>query len=273
MNKSILLLLLLYTFCDSYSQTIGPKIPWAQEQTSFTFPLYFEDGWGRRDTFYLTADSLCGQTLAQDFLMGSYYLDSLSNIPSNKFSVYFSDGTSYMKSYCNFYMSQYPGVGVTLSAINQKHPVTMSWDTTLFYTSSVLRKDFDFASLQDNYFCCDDNMYFDMRHTSSVVLDTLLSSNFPTHFPITIKLLFDTPTSVIKHEDNTFGVTYKNGIFSTKEFSSFSLFDISGKECLFVDNITHFNPSALKIESGIYIVKVKNASHKDYWKRIIIISE
>jgi hypothetical protein len=68
---------LILSLCYSGKSTAQPvyTIPWAAQQPQWVFPIWFEDGLGRRDTVYICYDPLALTSPHQDSLFGSYAMN------------------------------------------------------------------------------------------------------------------------------------------------------------------------------------------------------
>lgn len=80
----ILILSLCYSKKSNAQQVY--TIPWAVQQPQWVFPIWFEDGIGRRDTVYICYDSLAHTSQYQDSLFG-YFWNYQMSYDTNKFNM------------------------------------------------------------------------------------------------------------------------------------------------------------------------------------------
>lgn len=131
---------MLVIFQSTNGQTY--TIPWAEQQPTWIFPIWFEDGNGARDTLYYCVDSmaLSGNCLPpNDVIFG----EKLISEPAGKFSAMF-EGLSvnctenYKVSVNPFleYNGNFIG-GIIIYLCNAELPLTIRWDNELFYSNKI----------------------------------------------------------------------------------------------------------------------------------------
>lgn len=146
MKNSVVVLLfffLTYLVYTSKSQAQPTyTIPWAVQQPQWVFPIWFEDGDGRRDTIYVGCDTLAGNTFYQDSIFGSQYvwMDSLN---LNFTSQYQQCDSSYCKTKKVVLIKYYPGSQgwfgccINFASIKKmKLPLVMRWDVNVLNSPS-----------------------------------------------------------------------------------------------------------------------------------------
>jgi hypothetical protein len=250
LKLKFLIFALLFT-TNVFSQTIGPKIPWSQTQADWTFPIYFEDASGARDTFYIFRDSLFIDDPTPYGLISLYRIDTC-----NSFAVY---NTLYSFNYQGYKCSQADGgIGI----INAEFPVKITWNLNLYDTDSVLGRDFNFNKLctGENYACIDNfNNSFDMTANDSILLyDSTLA------FPIDIYLRYEDPTFLknknLKTENSTLELYINDSMIDFKKKVDMLLIDVVGQLIYKKESIASIDISS--IPEGIYTLIITDTNEK-----------
>lgn len=244
---------LLFT-TNVFSQTIGPKIPWAQIQADWTFPIYFEDALGARDTFYLFNDSTIINNPDLDTLYG---LNSLGSLDSNNMFTCFESDYAYANNGNPIYKSVWEPSGIYRSVkfLNYTLPLKVQWDTMLFKTQPLFGSDISFA-----YICNYDNPCIDDNFSGAIFMldkqSITISDVGVFTFPITIYMNFSEPTGNKKiynsNVRNNINIK-ENEISFTEHISNYKIYSIWGN-VLKIEN----SNNSLKTDNlpkGIYIVK------------------
>jgi hypothetical protein len=252
MKLKLFIFVLLFTV-NAYSQTIGPKIPWAQVQADWTFPIYFEDASGARDTFYCFMDS----TYIDDPV--PYGLVPLFNFDTCTSFVVFNSDWAFNH---DVYKCAQGSIGINMK--NAVFPVLISWDTSFFSTNQILGADLKFNRLCNVDFTCFDQLQsgYDLSSNSQLVISDSING-----FPIDVFFMFEIPSSIKKLDNSLSDVFHlKDKVINFIESFDVEIFNISGqlisryKDVEIVD-LTFLNES-------IYILKIKNKKNHEYFKKI-----
>jgi hypothetical protein len=135
---------LILSLCYSGKSTAQPvyTIPWAVQQPQWVFPIWFEDGDGKRDTVYVGCDTLAGNSFNQDSILGSQFIwvDSSS---LNFTGQYLQCDDSFCKTKKVILIKYYPGseglFGCCINFVNIKKlklPLIMRWDVNVLNSPS-----------------------------------------------------------------------------------------------------------------------------------------
>ncbi len=129
--------LLLCSRC-TFQASAQYEIPNAQQQPAWVFPIYFEDASGSRDTVYYAFDTEAndeeGWPLYADTSFGEMYMpmDSIGFSAILGVNPWWVDVDSVLKVIVEANIN-----GLTLTLVNCRLPVSMTWDSQLFYSDSL----------------------------------------------------------------------------------------------------------------------------------------
>jgi hypothetical protein len=250
MRFIILFILAFIINTNIFSQTIGPKIPWAQVQADWTFPIYFEDALGKRDTFYIIVDSTARIDIVSDSILGYYSFGNIDTLTGFETFVHFNGySQKYYKCSTNNYSGDF-GASTEISASNYTYPIKMSWDTTLFNIQNMYLKEIKFAGLQNGYYCCDD-IYFNMKTSNELFLTNSFNG-----FPITITILDYNLLGIDNKGITTLTYTKKNDKYYFSEPVNIDIIDINGRIIIRNENVMLFDKMCMNHFAEIYIIKV-----------------
>ena len=107
------------------------SIPWAQEQPSWVFPLWFEDYSGARDTVYI------GYRFDPDIFSDSIYGEKSIPIDTSRFNVCLNSCSGFMGMGRKAEIDHNENIWVHVQFLNGQTPVTMTWNPNGFYSDSL----------------------------------------------------------------------------------------------------------------------------------------
>jgi len=135
MKAALLLPFILFASTVSAQQY---QIPGAQQQPAWVLPLYFEDAEGSRDTVYMgydqSAETSAGWPLYPDTSFGEVY------VPADTvgFRVLFGTNPWWFEADSVLKVLVRPYIGqLTVTLMQARLPLTMRWDSQLFYSDSL----------------------------------------------------------------------------------------------------------------------------------------
>lgn len=248
-------------------------------QPQWKFHVAFEDATGTKDTIWFIWDTTA-TLYGNDSLLGEYsaYIDY------NKFNVYI-EWVDTVKTIAFPYDFNFEN---TIESINYELPITISWDTSLFYADWLPPEPIgwvNIAWLSSDYFFNVNNTgedYFDM-HPSNTVLspDSLIVGDDPWfwdpvhNFPIGIGLGQDTLV-LIEETSHSKNITYPNPVNSNLYLNpsyniiSVNILDLNGNIVLSKNKINDYETINVQfLKQGIYIIQFINKSNRLHYEKFI----
>ena len=223
--KKILFFLFLFLI------VIGCNYLMAQNQPQWKFPIAFEDATGAKDTVFFVWDSTA--TMQLDSALGEYPVNLMHGV----FQVYWAYNSDTTKVYAIPISN--PFFNNAVVAKNYVYPIKISWDTSLFRSTS-LPSPVNCAEMSNEYFFDPWTMCqnFNMLLTDSVMAPYF---NWGSHeqFPINIALNRVAYCCVNGVEENSknsffispnpFSTTTQITLSKTYHTISLSVYDMQGK--------------------------------------------
>jgi hypothetical protein len=302
-RKAYLFFFFQFMFTGAFSQTTY-TIPWATQQPKFVFPIYFEEGTGKKDTIYLGYDPHA--SLASFNPADSIYGVKKIPIDTNGFFVQWGTDPNcagptvlctevYKANVVDcFFSDPFPN-GNYISCLKGVLPLKISWDKNLFYSDSLIYPNnpplpiaqgrlyfgHDHCKIRENFITAFDvNGDIIISDTSGNVKDSAVIYNIfnqpgPTNSALTFQLepwgRFTGSVNNLYSESNYFEISIHQNeinIHNERNDAYFEIYDLSGKRVLFqhlhIDEQTN-----LKLEDvGFFILKIFNSKYCKQFKFI-----
>ena len=239
----------------------------AAAQSTWRFPLAFEDGTGAKDTIWFLYDTLAttpGSTPIVDYSFGEgpvqlgqdefhvFILNSLGDTTQTQASNY-----SWFPIFQEFH----------IYAFNWVPPMTIRWDTSLFHAAYLpyAQGSFGQAKLDGNYFFFHSNDMTENGYNMLITDSAFVNEDFDFLFPIPVYFGLGDPLHIGSHVDRDRLEVFPNPASSKIELSgllgngSITIRDQLGRTLLNVAQASMTSDRTIDISTlpnGIYFVQI-----------------
>jgi len=248
-------------------------------QPQWKFPIAFEDATGAKDTVFFIWDSTA--TFGVDTLLGEIPM----SIDTNVFQVYMYISSSPFDSSKVCATNTNYSIHKSIYATNYVYPITIRWDTSLFF-SSVLPKAVDCAEMDNDYFFLYSQSVchtFDMFTHDSVIAPSFTIGS-QSHFPLTIGIMNDGSCCLSSVEESSFIANdyllwpnpVTNDLYvrcSRGIIKSIKVFSMDGREISFSRNYAYQQDTIIisidSLSPGVYLMEIINEKNERRYERFI----